>query len=101
MNLFISSIAAAVLASAPAGYKNGSSGSVALSTGQSKGGQGSSGSISLSTGDASGGPAGGISIEVGETVSSFGCEEMYCIFSIILNTWTLSTERKQQCWRVH
>jgi hypothetical protein len=69
MKLFISSIAAEVIASAPAGYKNGSSGSVALSTGQSTGGQGSSGSISFSTGGTSGGPAGGISIEVGETVS--------------------------------
>lgn len=59
------------LASAPSGQKNGSSGSLMFSTGQSKGGFGSSGSITLNTGDTSGGSAGGVSIEVGETVSKF------------------------------
>jgi hypothetical protein len=47
----------------------GSSGTLTLSTGASKGGQGSSGSIVLNTGNVSGGPAGGVRIEVGETVS--------------------------------
>lgn len=59
----------AVVASATSGHKDGSSGSLTLITGASKGGQGSSGSIVLNTGDASGGPAGGVKIEVGETVS--------------------------------
>jgi hypothetical protein len=59
----------AVLASAPSGDKDGSSGTLTLSTGASKGGQGSSGSIVLNTGNVSGGPAGGVRIEVGETVS--------------------------------
>ena len=59
----------AVLASAPSGDKDGSSGTLTLSTGASKGGRGSSGSIVLNTGNVSGGPAGGVRIEVGETVS--------------------------------
>jgi hypothetical protein len=60
-----------VLASSPSGDKDGSSGSLTLSTGASKGGQGSSGSIVLNTGDASGGPAGGVKIEVGETRETY------------------------------
>jgi hypothetical protein len=85
-------IASKVLASAPAGYKEGSSGSLALSTGQSKSGQGTSGSISVITGDTSGGPAGGINIEVGETVSKLLHEHNPLLEYSHLKT--LPTERK-------
>ena len=69
LSLYASIFIPAVLASAPSGEKDGSSGSLTLSTGASTGGQGSSGSIVLNTGDVSGGPAGGVRIEVGEAVS--------------------------------
>lgn len=70
MKLPIAYITDKVLASAPAGYENGSSGSIVLSTGRSNGNHESSGSITFNTGDTVGGPAGSISIEAGETVSS-------------------------------
>ena len=60
-----------VIASAPSGHKDGSSGSLTLSTGLAKGGQASSGSINLNTGDVVGGPAGEISIEVGEARETY------------------------------
>ena len=65
------SLLAAVLASAPSGYEDGSSGSLTLSTGKAEGGHGSSGSIVVNTGDAIGGPAGGFSIELGETRETY------------------------------
>ena len=55
-----------VLASAPTGENDGTSGSLTFSTGKAQGGLASSGSITINTGDARGGQAGGFSVELGE-----------------------------------